>query len=96
MHFVARTPDFGFHFTDSLVPAKGKASVRAGLQVSEHHEKFGEALRHRGAAQSGERGRHGGRRERDQAGHQRISLRAHRDTEELRHEYVHRGEQRDG
>lgn len=78
----------------NFVPAKGQTGFRARLQISEYYEESGKTIRHRRAAQGGKRGCHGGRRERNQTRHQCISLRTDRDTEEFRHEYVNRGEQR--
>ena len=55
-----------------LFLAKGVPSTGARSQVSSDHEEPGPEIRHPGAKEGGERGRHGGRCQRDQERHLRL------------------------
>ena len=67
--------------------AKGVSGARERSQVSGDHEEPGEEIRHPGAAEGGERGRHGGWRQRDQERHLRLQVWDDRDYEGLRDEH---------
>ena len=66
-----------------MVPILAKRGPSEGerSQVSSDHEEPGAEICHPGAAEGGERGRHGGRRQRDQERHLRLQVRDDRDHE---------------
>ena len=76
---------------NDLIPcvfaAEGVSGQGARPQVPGHHEEPGAEIRHPGAEEGGERGRHRGWRQRDQERHLRISVRDDRDYESIQDEH---------